>query len=147
TNRDYYFMSKDEMALAHLDASADFLLEPAGRNTAPAVAMAALMVAERYGPDALMLVLPADHLVQDQDAFALAVSRARALAEQGKLVTFGIIPTAPETGFGYIETGTDVGDGKQVVRFVEKPSLDKAREYVDSGRFVWNSGMFCFKAG
>ncbi|MVW79408.1 mannose-1-phosphate guanylyltransferase/mannose-6-phosphate isomerase [Bordetella sp. 02P26C-1] len=147
TNRDYYFMSKDEMALAQLDVSSRFLLEPAGRNTAPAVAMAARLVAERHGPDALMLVLPADHLVQDQASFAQAVSRAQRLAEQGKLVTFGIIPTGPETGFGYIETGADLGEGKQVVRFVEKPSLDKAREYVDSGRFVWNSGMFCFKAG
>lgn len=147
TNRDYYFMSKDEMVQGHLDISAHFLLEPTGRNTAPAVAMAAHMVAERYGPDALMLVLPADHLVQDQEAFALAVSRAQALAQQDKLVTFGIIPTGPETGFGYIETGAEVGEGKQVVRFVEKPSLDKAQEYVDSGRFVWNSGMFCFKAG
>ena len=147
TNRDYYFMSKDEMALAKLDVPAHFLLEPSGRNTAPAVAMAARQVAERHGPDALMLVLPADHLVLNQDSFALAVSRAQVLAEQGKLVTFGIIPTGPETGFGYIETGADIGDGKQVVRFVEKPSADKAREYVDSGRFVWNSGMFCFKAG
>ncbi|MVW71370.1 mannose-1-phosphate guanylyltransferase/mannose-6-phosphate isomerase [Bordetella sp. 15P40C-2] len=147
TNRDYYFMSKDELAQTQLDVSTQFLLEPAGRNTAPAVAMAAHFVADRYGPDALMLVLPADHLVRDQASFAVAVSRARTLAEQGKLVTFGIIPTGPETGFGYIETGADVGDGKQVVRFVEKPSLDKAREYVDSGRFVWNSGMFCFKAG
>ena len=147
TNRDYYFMSKDEMALAHLDTSAQFLLEPVSRNTAPAVAMAAHAVAERYGSDALMLVLPADHLVQDQEAFAVAVSRAQALAEQGKLVAFGIIPTGAETGFGYIETGADIGEGKQAVHFVEKPSLAKAREYVDSGRFVWNSGMFCFKAG
>jgi len=148
TNRDYYFMSKDEMALAQLDLPANaFLLEPAGRNTAPAVAMAARQVAALHGPDALMLVLPADHLVQDLAAFTQAVDSAKALAGQGKLVTFGIIPTAPETGFGYIETGADLGGGKQVVRFVEKPSLDKAREYVDSGRFVWNSGMFCFKAG
>ena len=147
TNRDYYFMSKDEMALAQLDADARYLLEPSGRNTAPAVAMAARMVAQQHGPDALMLVLPADHLVQDQAAFTRAVTSAQALAEQNKLVTFGIIPTAPETGFGYIETGADVGEGKHVVRFVEKPPLDKAREYVDSGRFVWNSGMFCFKAG
>jgi len=147
TNRDYYFMSKDEVARAHLDIPAQFLLEPAGRNTAAAVAMAAHLVVQRYGSDAMMLVLPADHLIQNQEAFALAVSRAQALAEQGKLVTFGIVPTGPETGFGYIETGTDIGEGKKVVRFVEKPSLEKAQEYVDSGRFVWNSGMFCFKAG
>lgn len=148
TNRDYYFMSKDEMALAGLDApSSTFLLEPAGRNTAPAVAMAARQIVDRHGPEAIMLVLPADHLVQNLGRFASAVDCAKALAEQGKLVTFGIVPTGPETGFGYIETGADVGGGKQVVRFVEKPSLDKARDYVDSGRFVWNSGMFCFKAG
>lgn len=147
TNRDYYFMSKDEMAGARLEVGAPFLLEPAGRNTAPAVAMAALMVAERYGAEALMLVLPADHLVQDQELFAQAVTRARALAQDNKLVTFGIVPNAPETGFGYIETGEEVGEGKRVARFVEKPSADKAKEYVDSGRFVWNSGMFCFKAG
>lgn len=147
TNRDCYFMSKDEMSLAHLDIPAHYLLEPFGRNTAPAVALAARQVAKLYGPDALMLVMPADHLVQDQESFSRAVARAQVLAEQDKLVTFGIIPTKPETGFGYIESGESVADGKQVLRFVEKPSLEKAQEYVESGRFLWNSGMFCFKAG
>ncbi|WP_459616162.1 mannose-1-phosphate guanylyltransferase/mannose-6-phosphate isomerase [Bordetella sp. 2513F-2] len=150
TNRDYYFMSKDEMALAKLGPSQTgaFLLEPMGRNTAPAVAMAAHHAVEAHGADAMLLVLPADHLVQDSRRFAGAVASAVALAQQGKLVTFGIIPSAPETGFGYIETGEDLTDGgKRVARFVEKPSLDKAREYVASGRFLWNSGMFCFKAG
>lgn len=147
TNRDYYFMSKDEMAFAQTGCSAHFLLEPLSRNTAPAIALAAHLVAERHGHDALMLVLPADHLVQDQEAFAEAVFHARELAELGKLVTFGIAPTGPETGFGYIETGADIFQGKHVVRFIEKPSLEKAREYVESDRFLWNSGMFCFKAG
>lgn len=149
TNRDYYFMSKDELARAKLGErqSGAFLLEPVGRNTAPAVALAAHHVAEKFGRDALMLILAADHLIKDQAAFGLAVSNAAALARQDKLVTFGIVPSGPETGFGYIEAGEALGQGKRVVRFVEKPSLDKAREYVAAGNFLWNSGMFCFKAG
>lgn len=148
TNRDYYFMSKDELAL--LDGGrSTFLLEPSGRNTAPAVALAARLVAERYGRDAVMLVLAADHLIQDQKGFADTVAIAQKLAQAGGLVTFGVVPTAPETGFGYIETQEDqASDGsKHVLRFVEKPSLDKAREYLATGRFLWNSGMFCFQAG
>jgi mannose-1-phosphate guanylyltransferase len=87
-------------------------------------------------------VLAADHLIADQDAFTKAVAEAVALAQQGKLVTFGIKPDAPETGYGYIEA-----DGNKVLRFVEKPSLEKAQQYFDSGHFLWNSGMFCFTAG
>jgi mannose-1-phosphate guanylyltransferase/mannose-6-phosphate isomerase len=149
TNRDYYFMSKDELARAKLGErqSGVFLLEPVGRNTAPAVALAAHHVAEKFGRDALMLILAADHLIKDQPAFAMAVSNAAVLARQDKLVTFGIVPSGPETGFGYIEAGESVGPGRRVVRFVEKPSLDKANEYVAAGNFLWNSGMFCFKAG
>lgn len=149
TNRDYYFISKDELACSKLGErqSGTFLLEPVGRNTAPAVALAANHVAEKYGRDALMLILAADHLIQDLVGFRLAVSNAAALARQDKLVTFGIVPSGPETGFGYIEAGEVLGQGKRVVRFVEKPSLDKAREYVAAGDFLWNSGMFCFKAG
>lgn len=149
TNRDYYFMSKDEFAKADPTEknSGSFLLEPVGRNTAPAVAMAALNVAEKYGRDALLLVLAADHLIQDQQAFAKAVADASSLAQQDYLVTFGIVPDAPETGFGYIESGESIGPGKAVKRFVEKPSLEKAREYLAAGNFFWNSGMFCFKAG
>jgi mannose-1-phosphate guanylyltransferase / mannose-6-phosphate isomerase len=149
TNRDYFFMSKDELARAQLGArqTGVFLLEPVSRNTAPAVALAAHQVAEKFGRDALMLVLAADHLIKDKAAFAVAVSNAAALARQDKLVTFGIIPSGPETGFGYIETGEAVGQGRQVARFVEKPLLEKAREYITAGNFLWNSGMFCFKAG
>lgn len=149
TNRDYFFMSKDELARAQLGErqTGVFLLEPVGRNTAPAVALAAHHIADRFGRDALMLILAADHLIKNQVAFGAAVDRAASLAEQGKLVTFGIVPSGPETGFGYIESGDVVGEGRQVVRFVEKPSLQKAKEYVASGNFLWNSGMFCFKAG
>lgn len=157
TNRDYYFMSKDELGLADLDASRQgvYLLEPAGRNTAPAIALAAHYVADKYGRDALMLVLAADHLIGDAPAFNVAVSAAAALALDDRLVTFGIVPTAPETGFGYIECGAPLppapsspaGGGFTVARFVEKPALEYAHEYVAAGNYLWNSGMFCFKAG
>ncbi|MDN7931004.1 mannose-1-phosphate guanylyltransferase/mannose-6-phosphate isomerase [Burkholderia metallica] len=149
TNRDYYFMSKDEFVGAALGEQRPgvFMLEPAGRNTAPAVAMAAHHVAEKYGRDALMLVLAADHLVQDQKGFVAAVASAAELAKQGRLVTFGIVPTSPDTGFGYIEAGEPVGAGRAALRFVEKPDAAKAAEYLAAGNYLWNSGMFCFKAG
>src|SRR5450759_1012458 len=92
-------------------------------------------------PLPLLLVLAADHLITDQPAFAQAVAQAMRLAAQGKLVTFGIQPETPETGYGYIEA-----DGNTVLRFVEKPSPEKAQEYVESGNYLWNSGMFCFSA-
>ena len=97
---------------------------------------------EYHGPEAILLVLAADHLIADQAAFQSAVAKAVELAQNGKLVTFGIQPAAPETGYGYIES-----DGNSVRRFVEKPSLEKAKEYLASGRFLWNSGIFCFAAG
>lgn len=118
-----------------------YILEPAGRNTAPAIAAAALQVAEKYGEDALMLMLAADHLIQDENAFSAAVSRACELAATGKLVTFGITPSHAETAYGYIEA-----EGTDVRRFVEKPDLATAEEYVASGDYLWNSGMFCFSA-
>jgi mannose-1-phosphate guanylyltransferase/mannose-6-phosphate isomerase len=150
TNRDYYFMSKDEFEAAKLGPAArlEFLLEPVGRNTAPAIALAALSTQERWGSDSLLLILPADHLIEDQSAFVEAVSQAETLARAGYLVTFGIRPDVPETGFGYIECGPaiDGGPGAKVARFVEKPSLAAAEGYLASGRHLWNSGMFCFKA-
>lgn len=150
TNRDYYFMSRDEKERA--GASGCFLLEPFGRNTAPAIALAAKMIeantiATTRGADTVMLVLAADHLIADQAGFASAVAEASKLAAQDYLVTFGIVPTAPETGFGYIQRGESVGFGNKVVRFVEKPDLETALSYVTSGNYLWNSGMFCFKAG
>lgn len=116
-----------------------YILEPEGRNTAAAVASAAMVAYTNHGEDALMLILPADHLIQDQDAFEVAVSKAMVLAGQGRLVTFGMQPDRPETGYGYIES-----NGSDVVRFVEKPALKDAESFVESGRFLWNSGMFCF---
>lgn len=143
TNRELFFKTEDEFREVNADGVAtSFILEPFGRNTAPAIAAAASQVAQKYGNDAIMLVLAADHLIADQQAFQQAVLKAAELAATGKLVTFGIQPDSPETGFGYIEA-----DGNTVLRFVEKPSLEKAQEYHASGRFLWNSGMFCFSVG
>jgi mannose-1-phosphate guanylyltransferase/mannose-6-phosphate isomerase len=143
TNRDLLFKTKDEFIEVNKDGiTASFILEPVGRNTAAAIAAATLHVAKSYGEDALILVLAADHLIADQNAFAEVIAKATVLANAGKVVTFGITPHAPETGYGYIEA-----DGNTVLRFVEKPSPEKAQEYLASGRYLWNSGMFCFSAG
>jgi mannose-1-phosphate guanylyltransferase / mannose-6-phosphate isomerase len=149
TGRDYYFVTRDEYArVAPTRATSQrYLLEPLGRNTAPAVIMAALHVLETVGRDALLLVLPADHLVRDLAAFAAAVNDAQGLAQDGHLVTFGVVPTRPETGYGYIRTGAPLGQAGFIVeRFVEKPDLATAQAYVDAGEYLWNSGMFCFRA-
>lgn len=143
TNRELVFKTEDEFREVNgANIATAYVLEPFGRNTAAAVAAAALSVGAAHGSDALLLVLPADHLIADSVRFAAAVEQAAALAAQGRLVTFGIQPDRPETGYGYIEA-----DGTKVTRFVEKPSREKAQEYVASGRFLWNSGMFCFSAG
>jgi len=151
TNRNYYFMTRDEFQACHAGASLTFLLEPCARNTAPAITLAALAVAAKWGGNAALLVLPADHLIADLDAFAAAVSHATALAATGQLVTFGIKPTAPETGFGYIEVGephaAGAAHGCKVRRFVEKPDAATAAAYLAQGNFYWNSGMFCFQSG
>jgi len=143
TNRELVFKTRDEFR--EVDERAlptSFILEPFGRGTAAAVAAAAIRVREEHGEDAILLVLPADHLIADQAAFGAAVAQAARLARERRLVTFGIRPQSPETGYGYIEA-----EGNEVVRFVEKPSQEAARSYVESGRFLWNSGMFCFSAG
>ncbi len=143
TNRELFFKMEDEFREVNTHQTAtSFILEPFGRNTAAAIASAALHIAQAHGPSTAMLVLAADHLIADQAAFAAAVDVAVALAQTGSLVTFGISPEGAETGYGYIET-----NGNKVVRFVEKPSLEKAQEYLKVGNFLWNSGMFCFQAG
>ena len=153
TNREYYFQTRDVYAqvAGAAEREAFFLLEPVGRNTAPAIAAAALQAEAMAGPEATLLVLPADHLVQDQDAFAAAVVRAQRLAEAGYLVTFGTTPAWPETGYGYIEGGealTKDGEtlGFAVRRFVEKPDAATAAAFLAQGGYTWNSGMFCFRA-
>src|SRR6185436_9379999 len=150
TGRDYYFLSRDgyaEIAGADLD-KLPFLLEPAGRNTAPAIVLAALFAQAQLSPEAILLVLPADHLIRNLDAFAADVQRAEQLARDGFLVTFGIPPAAPETGFGYIRMGDAIAGsgGRNIGAFVEKPDRATAEQYLASGEYVWNSGMFCFRA-
>ncbi|SPE21309.1 mannose-1-phosphate guanyltransferase [Burkholderiales bacterium] len=149
TNRDYYFLSRDELedcAFAK-DGKVRYLLEPAARNTAPAIALATLAVAQAHGDDALLLVLPADHLIDDEAGFAACVERAKALASEEYLVTFGIAAKAPETAYGYIESGAALTYGGFAVRrFVEKPDIERAREFLAAGNYSWNSGMFCFRA-
>jgi mannose-1-phosphate guanylyltransferase/mannose-6-phosphate isomerase len=150
TSRDYYFYTRD--LYTEVDGQEHdhpFLLEPIGRNTAPAIALAALYIEKEFGPDALMLVLPADHLIREESRFQAAVDEARALAARGYLVTFGIYPTHPETGYGYIRRGEEIpqSGGHEVAAFVEKPDEETARTYVESGEYSWNSGMFCFSAG
>ena len=150
TGRDFYFLNRDEYA-RHPNADIDrmrFLLEPAGRNTAPAIVLAALHVRDHFGADASLLILAADHLINDVDAFVADVARAQTLAQDGWLVTFGIPPQHPDTGFGYIRQGAKIvkSEQREIAAFVEKPSIDKAKEYVASGDYVWNSGMFCFRA-
>ncbi|MES2212653.1 MAG: mannose-1-phosphate guanylyltransferase/mannose-6-phosphate isomerase [Pseudomonadota bacterium] len=141
TNKELLFKIEDEFkSLALNQLAVSFLLEPFGRNTAPAIALAALQIAAS-NPDAILLVLPADHLVTNTQSFHEAVAKAVLLARQGKLITFGIRPTHPETGYGYIEA-----EGHTVTQFIEKPSLDKALVYAQSGKHLWNSGMFCFTA-
>ena len=150
TSRDYYFYTRDlYKEIDDREHAHPFLLEPVGRNTAPAIALAALYVQQTLGPEALILILPADHLIQDESQFQAAVNEARELAAQGRLVTFGIHPTHAETGYGYIRKGKRIGEsgGHEVAAFVEKPDENTAQSYVESGEYGWNSGMFCFSAG
>lgn len=148
TNRDYFFASRDTLKAAKCGQDASFLLEASGRNTAGAIVMAALHLHRTTGDKTVMLVLPADHLVTDVAAFTNAVNQARSLADEGYLVTFGIVPTRPETGFGYIHKGPSLPTGGHAVsKFVEKPALETAQEYLASGEYLWNSGMFCFQVG
>ncbi len=142
-NQEHRFMAAEQLRESKVIPQA-LILEPIGRNTAPAIAIAA-MQALASGDDALLLVLPSDHVVRNEPAFHAAVKQAAQAADAGKLVTFGIVPTSPETGYGYIKAAT--GEGVRAVdRFVEKPDLATAEQYVASGEYFWNSGMFLFKA-
>jgi mannose-1-phosphate guanylyltransferase/mannose-6-phosphate isomerase len=140
-NEDQRFLIAQQLQFIGVK-KARILLEPKGQNTAPAIALAALEALRNQSPDALLLVLPADHEIRDVAVFELAVAQAIVLAKQDGLVTFGVLPTRPETGYGYIR----FGDDSAVLEFVEKPNLEKAQSYLDSGEYLWNSGMFLFKA-
>lgn len=145
-NEDHRFMVAEQLREAGCTPAA-ILLEPVGRNTAPAIAVAALQ-ATAGGEDPLLLVLPSDHVIADAAAFRAAVAQAATAATTGSLVTFGIVPTGPETGYGYIKGAAGQGAAAviKVDRFVEKPDAATAAGYVASGEYFWNSGMFLFKA-
>lgn len=144
-NENHRFLAAEQLRQLGLE-EANIILEPVGRNTAPAIALAALQaLAEQTDP--IMLVLAADHLIQDVNAFHQSIAKALVLAESGKLVTFAITPTHPETGYGYLQMGAAVGEGGfEVSRFVEKPDLATAQDYLAQGSYFWNSGMFMFRA-
>lgn len=150
TSRDYYFYTRDLYSgLENSTGNEQFLLEPMGRNTAPAIALAAMSVRDTAGENASLLVLPADHLIADLHNFEASVREATQLSNQGLLVTFGIHPTHAETGYGYIRQGEALttNGGYRVAEFVEKPDEATAIKYLASGEYHWNSGMFCFQAG
>ncbi len=150
TSRDYYFYMRDLYSgMENNTANERFLLEPMGRNTAPAIALAAMCVRDNLDETASLLVLPADHLIADMRNFEASVKEAAHLSNQGFLVTFGIHPTHAETGYGYIRQGDalTMSGGYRVAEFVEKPDEATAIRYLESGEYHWNSGMFCFQAG
>jgi mannose-1-phosphate guanylyltransferase/mannose-6-phosphate isomerase len=144
-NEDHRFLLAEQLREVGVGHGV-LILEPAGRNTAPALTLAAL-AANAEGDDPVMVVMPADHIIQDAEAFRAAVARGAEFAAAGKLVTFGILPTAPETGYGYIRRGAPYGEGGyQVARFVEKPNAELAAQYLASGDYLWNAGIFAIKA-
>ena len=144
SNTEQYFLAQDQLEEMEVPDSqpehreAKFLLEPVGRNTAPAIALACMQLPS----EELVLVTPSDHLIKDEVAYARAVNEAKRLAQEGNLVTFGIRPSSPETGFGYIEA-----EGNEVKAFHEKPDGKTAERYLEVGNCYWNAGMFCFQAG
>ncbi len=143
-NADHAPLVRNELESAGHDGNR-VILEPLGRNTAPAAAVAALELTAD-GADPLMLLLPADHVIEDEDAFRAATRHACQLADAGKLVTFGIVPDRPETGYGYIRAGGSIdGTARVVAEFVEKPDAATAASYLASGNYLWNSGMFVFR--
>jgi mannose-1-phosphate guanylyltransferase/mannose-6-phosphate isomerase len=144
-NEEYRFVIAEQLRL--MGQPGRIVLEPMGRNTAPALTLAAL-AAQRDGADPVLLVMPADHVILEKAAFQAVVRQGAALAEQGAIVTFGITPDSPETGYGYIQAGKAYGDGPAsvIARFVEKPDLATAQSYLDAGTYSWNSGLFMLKA-
>ena len=145
-NEAHRFLVAEQLRQLHIEPQA-IVLEPVGRNTAPAIALAAhAALKAARDTDPLLLVLPADHVIRDVAAFQKAVHAALDAAGEGKLVTFGIVPTSPETGYGYIERGAPQGAAFEIARFVEKPDAERARQFVAGGEYYWNSGMFLFGA-
>jgi mannose-1-phosphate guanylyltransferase/mannose-6-phosphate isomerase len=147
TNQDHYFLTENLLKETPKAPKISYLLEPKGRNTAPAIALAVRHIQKAHGDETVCLILAADHLISDDAAFEKAVAQAAEQAREGNLVVFGIRPTGPETGYGYLEVAA-AGDGPQALKsFVEKPDRAMAEQYLTEGRYYWNSGMFCFTAG
>lgn len=144
-NETHRFLVAEQLRVIHTPAQA-IVLEPVGRNTAPAIALAAHAALAAAGRDVLLLVLPADHVIRDTAALHAAVRTAASLAQAGQLVTFGVVPHGPETGFGYIRRGPRIGGGWRIAQFTEKPERERAVEFLASGEYFWNSGMFVFAA-
>lgn len=143
-NVNHYFISHDHLKEIGVSGY-QFILEPFGKNTAAAIASAAQWALQNIDGEVVLLILPSDHYIADQDLFFDAVYRAQAVAQKGFLVTFGVVPTSPETGYGYIQAGEQLtADTYQVNKFIEKPPLDHAKQFVENGNFYWNSGMFMF---
>ena len=140
-NEEYRFLAAEQLRQINKDSN-DIILEPIGKNTAPAIALAALATVN----DPLLLVLPADHVIEDEEYFKKLVLKAVPLAESGKLITFGVIPTEAHTGYGYIKGDRKIDVGLAVDQFVEKPSTQNAKRYFESGKYYWNSGIFLFNA-
>ena len=147
TNQDHYFLTENLLKEAQETLHVSYLLEPKGRNTAPAIALAVQHIQKAHGDDAVCLVLAADHLISDDVAFEKAVNQAAEQALAGNLVVFGIRPTGPETGYGYLEVAESNGEPQPLQSFVEKPDRATAETYLAEGRYYWNSGMFCFTVG
>lgn len=145
TNEDHRFVVAAQLHVQAPDRSAGIILEPVGRNTAPAIALAALAAAEE-NPEELLLVMPSDHVLKNLTAFREAVAKGAEAARAGKLVTFGVVPSAPHTGYGYIKAGGRHSGYQDVAAFVEKPDEVTAERYLAEGDYFWNSGMFLFRA-
>ncbi|UDL06620.1 mannose-1-phosphate guanylyltransferase/mannose-6-phosphate isomerase [Marinobacter sp. CA1] len=144
TNEDHRFVVAAQLHAQASQRTEGIILEPVGRNTAPAIALAALAAGAES--DELLLVMPSDQVLKDMKAFRDAVDKGAEAARAGKLVTFGIVPSSPHTGYGYIKAGKDQGGYADVAAFVEKPNEARAQEYLDEGGYLWNSGMFLFRA-
>ena len=147
TNQDHYYLTENLLKETPKAPKVSYMLEPKGRNTGPAIALAVRHIQKTHGDNAMCLVLAADHLISDDAAFEKAVTQAAEQAQEGNLVVFGIRPTGPETGYGYLEVA-ETGDAPQpLMSFVEKPNRATAEAYLAAGRYYWNGGMFCFTAG
>ena len=146
TNRDHYFLTENLLKETPTAPKVSYLLEPKGRNTAPAIALAVRYIQKNYGDDAVCLVLAADHLISNDTAFEKAIGQAAEQAKEGNLVVFGVRPTAPEIGYGYLEVDSAHDAPQPLKSFVEKPDRVTAEKYLAEGCYYWNAGMFCFTA-